>query len=64
MLRHNKEAVLPCLQSGASHNSSPIAHTRSVKVVNNRVLQRQTLTILISILRLLSSASEIQSLVQ
>lgn len=64
VLWDNKEAALPCLQSGASYNSSPIAHTRSVKVVNNWVLQRQMLTILISILRLSNSASKIQSLVQ
>lgn len=52
VLRDNEEAVLPCLQSGASHNFSLVAHTRFVKVNNNQVLQRQRLPILISILRL------------
>lgn len=46
------EAILPCLQSGASPSFSLVAHIRSVKVKKNQVLQRERLPILISILRL------------
>lgn len=56
-LKDNKEAVLPCWQSGTSHNFSLVAHTRFVKVSKHQVLQRQRVPLLISIFK--TSASKI-----